>query len=98
MDGQTAAGGLRLLPRWSQQEWMTKAACRGRTQLFFAPRAERPQGRERRESLARLICDQCPVELACRTYARDHRELGFWGGESEDGRAGAIYALADEAV
>jgi|TARA_Y100001949_G_scaffold48853_1_gene40612 hypothetical protein len=29
---------------------------------------------------------------ACRQYARDNRELGFWGGESEAERATAGFA------
>ena len=98
MDVKTIGVGARLLPRWSQQEWMSNAACRGQTPLFFAPNAERPQARERREARARSVCDQCPVGLACRTYARDHNELGFWGGESENDRERASYALADQAV
>ena len=63
---------------------MTQGACQGRTEYFFAPHAERPQARARREAQARLICEGCPSLEECRNYARKHREYGFWGGESED--------------
>lgn len=82
-----------LLPRWAQQDWMTKGDCRSKTRMFFAPHAERPQARVRREAQARLICQSCPVLFECRTYARVNREYGFWGGESEEDRALAGYAV-----
>jgi WhiB family redox-sensing transcriptional regulator len=72
--------------------WMPKGACVGDSELFFAPFAERPEARVRRESKARLICEQCVVVEPCRDYARGNLELGFWGGESESERAAAGYA------
>ena len=76
-----------------RNDWTTKAACRGLTSLFFPPSAERPQARERREALARTVCDSCLVESSCRSYARSNHEYGFWGGESEDERHAAGYRL-----
>jgi WhiB family redox-sensing transcriptional regulator len=73
-------------------EWMPNGACRGKSELFFAPFAERPEARVRREAHARAICQGCDVVVACRTYARENRELGFWGGESEAERAAAGFA------
>lgn len=70
-------------------EWMGTAACDGNATLFFAPFAERPEARVRREASARLICQRCDSLTACREYARTNRELGFWGGESESERAEA---------
>jgi len=70
-------------------EWMETAACNGHSQLFFAPFAERPEARVRRESAAKLICNVCSSAQSCREYARVNRELGFWGGESESERADA---------
>jgi hypothetical protein len=35
--------------------WMDEAACRGHPDLFFAPRAERPPARVRREAHARRL-------------------------------------------
>ena len=68
------------------EAWKRDAACRGRTFLFFAPTAERPQARERREAKARRICLGCPVLTICRHAARDNREYGYWGAESEEER------------
>lgn len=70
-------------------EWMDIAACSGHSDLFFAPFAERPEARVRRESAARVICHGCEGLASCQTYARSNRELGFWGGESESERAEA---------
>ncbi|MDH3706788.1 MAG: WhiB family transcriptional regulator [Acidimicrobiia bacterium] len=70
-------------------DWMEMAACKGKSDLFFAPFAERPEARVRREAKARTICHSCPVMMKCRTHARETRELGFWGGESEGERAAA---------
>jgi WhiB family transcriptional regulator, redox-sensing transcriptional regulator len=76
----------------SRADWMTDAACQGRGHLFFPPLAERPQARVKRERLAQVVCDACPVLAQCRRYARDQREYGFWGGESEAARAAAGFA------
>ena len=70
-------------------EWMGEAACSGHSELFFAPFAERPEARVRREAAARVICSGCVSLMQCREYARTNRELGFWGGESESERADA---------
>ncbi|MEQ1703501.1 MAG: WhiB family transcriptional regulator, partial [Ilumatobacteraceae bacterium] len=47
--------------------WMDLAACKGHTPLFFPPKAERPQARERREARARRLCIACPVLSECRS-------------------------------
>ena len=70
-------------------DWMTGAACNGKSDLFFAPFAERPEARVRREAKARSICQTCDAMTMCRQYARTNRELGFWGGESESERSDA---------
>jgi WhiB family redox-sensing transcriptional regulator len=75
-------------------DWVTRAACIGRSVLFFAPRAERPQARARREAQARLLCRTCPVLAPCRASARAHHEYGFWGGESEEERHLAGFTVA----
>ena len=66
--------------------WMEAAKCTGKSDLFFAPFAERPEARVRREAKARAICEGCEALEMCQTYARTNRELGFWGGESESER------------
>jgi WhiB family redox-sensing transcriptional regulator len=77
----------------TDDRWMSAAACRGLTNLFFPPPAERPQARDRREAAAEAICASCTVQSTCRDFARDHHEYGFWGGESEDQRHAAGYRL-----
>jgi WhiB family redox-sensing transcriptional regulator len=77
-----------------REPWMDQGICRGRTDLFYPPRAERPQARVRREAQARMLCRRCPVQEACRTYARVHHEYGLWGDESEEERHLAGYTVA----
>ena len=66
--------------------WRDHANCVGHTELFFPPRAERPQARTRRELKAAKLCGACPVIAECRAHAREHREYGYWAGESEEER------------
>ena len=73
--------------------WTADAACVGQTDLFFAPAGERPETRIMREARARSICRGCVVLHPCREWARDNREYGFWGGESEEERAAAGYRV-----
>lgn len=74
--------------------WMDRAVCRGRTELFFAPHAERPPARLRREAEARKLCMSCPVRVACRDQARLDLEHGMWGAESESERVDAGFLVA----
>jgi WhiB family transcriptional regulator, redox-sensing transcriptional regulator len=80
--------------RTSTEDWADLAVCKGRTTLFFPPRAERPQARARREAHARRLCDACPVQEPCKQFARSNHEYGFWGGESEEDRHIAGYTVA----
>jgi WhiB family redox-sensing transcriptional regulator len=73
--------------------WTADAACEGQTRLFFAPPGERPEARAVREAQARAVCHSCPVLEPCRDWAREHREYGFWGGESEEERAAAGFRV-----
>jgi WhiB family redox-sensing transcriptional regulator len=66
--------------------WQDAALCKGRTSLFFPPKAERPQARARREAKADKLCGSCPVQEPCRSYARTNHEYGYWAGESEEDR------------
>ena len=77
----------------TDDDWMNVAECRGLTEVFFPPIAERPQARERREAMARTVCMQCSVLDTCRSFARDNHEYGFWGGESEEQRHQAGFHL-----
>jgi WhiB family redox-sensing transcriptional regulator len=61
------------------------------TATFFPAQAERVETRQAREETARRVCRSCPVLEECRSWARLHREYGFWGGETEEDRARAGY-------
>jgi WhiB family redox-sensing transcriptional regulator len=74
--------------------WVGQAACRGHGSLFFGTAGERPEARHEREARARLVCLACPVLQPCRHWAREQREYGFWGGESEEERVAAGYVVA----
>ncbi|MFM9038026.1 MAG: WhiB family transcriptional regulator [Actinomycetota bacterium] len=82
------------VPMPASFNWMDHAVCKGKTNLFFPPKAERPQARVRREAQARLLCRSCPVNDKCQVFARDNREYGFWGGESEEERHLAGFTVA----
>ncbi len=68
-------------------------ACVGYGSLFFAPVAERPQARARREGKARQLCLRCDWRRRCRDIARENREFGFWGGENEEERTQAGFPV-----
>jgi WhiB family redox-sensing transcriptional regulator len=73
--------------------WTDQAACRGQNELFFAPAGERPETRSIREAKARAVCHACAAIDPCRRWARENREYGFWGGESEEERAAAGFRV-----
>lgn len=73
--------------------WTEDGACHGQTNLFFAPPGERPEARAVREAQARAVCHACPALEPCRDWARENREYGFWGGESEEERAAAGFRV-----
>ena len=83
---------VKMPDEYPTMSWVDQGSCRGESSLFFAPFAERPESRVRREAKARKICEACPSADPCRAYARENRELGFWGGESESERATAGFA------
>jgi WhiB family redox-sensing transcriptional regulator len=80
-------------PLADPRSWTRFAACAGKTSLFYAPPAERPEARAVRELKASLLCRSCPVIVPCRAWAREFREYGYWGGESEDARAAAGFRV-----
>ena len=82
------------IPLSSMIDWTQFANCKGKTKLFFAPKAERPQARERREAKARSLCNACMVKETCREFARENHEYGLWGGENEEERHLAGYTIA----
>lgn len=72
--------------------WAEHAICKGLTEVFFGPAAERPERRVEREALARSYCSVCPVMIPCRNSGRLNLEHGIWGGENDEERALAGYA------
>ncbi|MEW6471596.1 MAG: WhiB family transcriptional regulator [Actinomycetota bacterium] len=84
---------LRDAPAPRGVSWQSIASCNGQTDLFFAAPGERPEARARREAKARQLCMVCPVIDPCQAWARENREYGFWGGESEEERAMAGYRV-----
>lgn len=63
--------------------WMSKAACKGRTELFFDVDKEGKRARQMRETAALSLCKSCAVANDCRDYGRRNGEYGIWGSESE---------------
>lgn len=63
-------------------EWKQRAACHGKTDIFFAPHRERPAKRVIREAQAYLICSSCPVQAECEEASVG--EVGFWAGKERN--------------
>ncbi len=70
---------------YDPEDWVVAAACRGRTDLFFAPdtsesRAERAD----RERSAKEVCRGCAVRAECLEESLSSQErFGIWGGLTE---------------
>jgi WhiB family redox-sensing transcriptional regulator len=69
-------------------DWQLRGLCRGKdSSLFFHPEGERGAARSSRESAAKEICLNCPVQIPCADHALKVREpYGVWGGMTEDER------------
>lgn len=85
-------------PEPSNVSWLEKAACKGKTEFFFAYDGERSASRVKREEIALSICNTCDVVLQCRNYARTYGESGIWGGETDEQRYANGYVLRDPVV
>ncbi len=72
-----------------QPAWYDEASCRGKSRLFYPPPSENSTQRAAREARAAIVCATCVARVECRTWAREQREFGFWGGESEAARTAA---------
>ena len=66
--------------------WASDGLCQGLSEMFFGQLGEKSHIRQQREAAAVAICKVCPVLYDCRQFARANRELGIWGGETEDER------------
>ncbi len=91
--GQDVRPAVVTLGNWSGRNWIEDAPCIGKTHLFFAKVAERPQARARREARASQLCSACDSRIQCRDWARENREFGFWGNENEEERTLAGYSV-----
>jgi WhiB family redox-sensing transcriptional regulator len=69
-------------------DWQLHGLCRGKdSSLFFHPEGERGAARSSRESAAKEICMNCPVQISCADHALKVREpYGVWGGLTEEER------------
>lgn len=76
--------------------WAGRGHCRGADpKQFHAPFGEDAADRlVREDNVKRIYCADCEVATQCRDWAREHREYGVWGGESEAERAAAGFAPA----
>jgi hypothetical protein len=76
--------------------WAERGRCRGEDpKQFHAPFGEDANDRLVRENDVKTrLCAHCEVMTLCRDWAREHREYGVWGGESEAERAAAGFAPA----
>lgn len=71
--------------------------CASYPKLFHTPddgRTDTGSVKTNRIAAAKFLCGQCPVQAACRAWARTSRETGVWGGESEEEREAAGYRRA----
>ena len=71
------------------ETWHLQASCRGpESVLFFPPSLpERREDRDARETRAKRICLECPVQNDCLQFALRVREPhGIWGGLTESER------------
>lgn len=69
-------------------DWQLRGLCRGKdSSLFFHPEGERGAARTSRETAAKEICMNCPVQIPCADHALKVREpYGVWGGMTEEER------------
>jgi WhiB family redox-sensing transcriptional regulator len=68
----------------SSRDWMADAACHGtEPDLFFPLGTGEPDSPE-----VVAACRRCSVRRECGEYAIETRQAGYWGGMSEDERAG----------
>lgn len=59
--------------------WQAKAACKGKTDIFFSARGDFAAVAE-----AKAICAGCAVNADCLAWALDNNErAGIWAGQSE---------------
>lgn len=77
-------------------EWKERAACKGRTELFFPQENEKGRHAQaitlNRERQAAALCAVCPVLSDCHDYATINNEVGYWSLSNEYQRNGGMRA------
>ena len=56
--------------------WAEQAACKGRTEEFFL------YGPGQVPRKLKRLCESCPVNEDCLSYALEHNPYGIWAGTS----------------
>ena len=68
-------------------DWTEHAACRGTAPVDgVSPHPFFPTKGKKMAAVARALCDACPVQAHCRSYALRHPVIGIWGGLHEEQR------------
>lgn len=82
-------GKAHLAPR-SSWSWHDQAGCQGEDlELFYGPEGEHAPQREKREEIAKQLCNEvCPVRELCLQDALERNDkYGVLGGTDPDERA-----------
>lgn len=70
------------------EDWKLEAACRTKpTSMFYPERPSHGLPAPMAEIRAALeVCARCPVTMICLEYALQRKEVGIWGGTTENER------------
>jgi len=64
-----------------------RVPCEGRDNLFFPEDLPNPDHRKLVTKIAKRLCQECPIQKACFTYAiESNQRHGIWGGTSPSER------------
>jgi WhiB family redox-sensing transcriptional regulator len=76
-------------------EWELQANCFGKdTELFYCDDRDKIA-----QTMAKLICEACPVRGICLQFALDNKEEhGIWGGLTAKERKAKAIQLASKAI
>lgn len=79
--------------RKSVSRWRQRAACQGHDPELFFPLSETGPAKVQIWN-ARQVCDACPVQRACLSWALQHGVTdGIWGGSTESERRAMLGQL-----
>lgn len=66
--------------------WMEHGACKDVDPELFWPDSRGPDPKGNRYRAARPVCKRCPVRPECLEWATATRQVGFWGGTTDEER------------